>query len=53
VRGHWKRQWFGSVEEHRTIWIDGYPRGDFTRGTVTGTKALIASGKAEQPDARH
>ncbi len=44
VRGHWKRQWFASIDEHRTIWIEGYPRGDFTLGQVSGTKVLIATG---------
>ena len=43
VRGHWKDQWYPSVEEHRTIFIEGYPRGDFTRGEVTGPKVLVAS----------
>jgi hypothetical protein len=43
VRGHWKNQWHPSIDEHRPIWIAGYPRGDFTAGTVSGTKVLIAS----------
>lgn len=43
VRGHWKQQWHPSIEEHRTIWISGYPRGDFGAGTVSGTRVLIAS----------
>jgi hypothetical protein len=42
VRGHWKDQWHSSVGEHRTIWISGYPRGDFTRGMVPGSKVLVA-----------
>jgi hypothetical protein len=44
VRGHWKNHWHPSIREHRYIWITGYPRGDFTAGTVTGDKVLIASG---------
>ncbi|MEU7802577.1 hypothetical protein AB0B10_25290 [Micromonospora arborensis] len=47
VRGHWKRQWHASIGEHSTIWISGYPRGDFTAGTVTGSKVLVASDRRE------
>ncbi len=43
VRGHWKQQWYPSVEEHRPLWVSGYPRGDFTGGEVPGAKILIAS----------
>ncbi|WP_203896961.1 hypothetical protein [Virgisporangium aliadipatigenens] len=46
VRGHWKNQWHASIGEHRTIWIAGYPRGDFTAGPVAGTKVLIASNRS-------
>jgi hypothetical protein len=42
VRGHWKNQWHPSIGEHRPTWIAGYPRGDFTAGSLTGTKVLIA-----------
>lgn len=31
VRGHWRHQWYASVEEHRWVWVSGFPRGDFTR----------------------
>lgn len=51
VRGHWKNQWHPSNGEHRTIWIAGYPRGDFTAGSLTGTKVLIASDR-QPPDGR-
>jgi hypothetical protein len=43
VRGHWKNQWHRSLGEHRPTWIAGYPRGDFTAGSRTGTMVLIAS----------
>jgi hypothetical protein len=43
VRGHWKKQWYPSIEEHRPVWITGYPRGDFAVGVVSGTKVLVAS----------
>jgi len=47
VRGHWKQQWYPSIEEHRMRWIEGYPRGNFAAGTVGGTKMLIAAGDKE------
>ncbi len=43
MRGHWKQQWYPSVEEHRPLWVSGYPRGDFTGGVVPGAKVLVAS----------
>lgn len=42
VRGHWRKQWFPKHEEHRTIWIDGHPRGNKALGTVGGDKVYIA-----------
>lgn len=27
VRGHWRRQWYSSIESHRHIWIDPFWRG--------------------------
>ena len=27
VRGHWRSQWYPSVEDHRPIWIDQHLRG--------------------------
>jgi hypothetical protein len=27
VSGHWRRQWYPSVEEHRPIWIEPYVKG--------------------------
>lgn len=48
VRGHWRQQWFPSVQEHRWQWIDGFPRGDFSKGTVAGERILIA--RPPQPD---
>jgi hypothetical protein len=43
VSGHWKNQWYPSVEEHRERWIEGYPRGDFDLGDVPGTKVRVAT----------
>lgn len=34
VRGHWRNQWYPSVEEHRAIWINGFAKGDPTLGSV-------------------
>lgn len=51
VRGHWKNQWFSSVEEHRPTWIEGYPRGDFTKGEVTGEAVLVAKSSATEVNA--
>ena len=28
VAGHWRRQWYPSVEQHRPIWIHPYVKGD-------------------------
>jgi hypothetical protein len=44
VAGHWKQQFYPSINEHRWIRIEGYPRGDFTAGQVTGPKARVARG---------
>ena len=42
VRGHWRNQWYPSLEDHRTIWIDGFVKGDASLGTVTGPKVYVA-----------
>lgn len=42
VRGHWRRQWHASIDEHRWHWIDGYPRGDFEKGVVPGQRIQVA-----------
>lgn len=42
VRGHWRRQWYATVEEHRMRWVDGHMRGDPAIGLVTGERVLIA-----------
>lgn len=34
VRGHWRNQWYASVNEHRAIWINGFAKGDPTLGHV-------------------
>ena len=42
VRGHWRNQWYASTQEHHTIWIDGFVRGDGDLGIVTGPKVYLA-----------
>lgn len=42
VRGHWRNQWFPKLEDHRTIWIDGHPRGNAALGKVGGDKVYVA-----------
>lgn len=46
VRGHWRQQWYPSTQDHRTIWIDGFIRGDADLGAVTGRKIYVAKGTA-------
>lgn len=42
VCGHWRNQWYASTQEHHTIWIDGFVRGDGDLGIVTGPKVYLA-----------
>lgn len=42
VRGHWRNQWYPSLDDNRAIWIDGYIKGDASRGTVMGQKIHVA-----------
>ncbi|GAA3087029.1 hypothetical protein GCM10020000_87220 [Streptomyces olivoverticillatus] len=44
VRGHWRQQRYSTVDEYRPIWIEGFPRGDFSRPSPAGQKLLIARG---------
>lgn len=47
VRGHWRKQWYASVQQHRFVWIAGYPKGDPKLGNVQGQKVLIAKGDSD------
>ncbi|MGP5014521.1 hypothetical protein ACTXJX_11940 [Glutamicibacter ardleyensis] len=38
VRGHWRNQWYSTVEDHRLKWIDGFLKGDAELGTVSSRK---------------
>jgi hypothetical protein len=42
VRGHWRNQWYPGEQINKTIWIDGFVRGDAAIGTVTGQKVYVA-----------
>lgn len=42
VRGHWRNQWYPSLNDNRAIWIDGYIKGDASLGVVTGQKIHVA-----------
>lgn len=42
VRGHWRKQPYKSTGEIRTIWIDGYIKGDASLGVVEGQKIYTA-----------
>lgn len=45
VRGHWKKQWYPSIEEHRWLWVHGYARGEGPLPTSQTPGVLIARGK--------
>ncbi|MGP4994582.1 hypothetical protein [Glutamicibacter ardleyensis] len=40
VRGHWRRQWYATVEDHRLKWIDGFIKGDPDKGTTQSRKVV-------------
>ncbi|WP_275466331.1 hypothetical protein [Streptomyces noursei] len=44
VRGHWRNQYYASVDEHRPLWIEGFPRGDFSQQAPAGERLLVARG---------
>lgn len=44
ARGHWRNQWYPSLQEHRVIWIDEHWRGDADIGIVNGKTIYIARG---------
>lgn len=39
VRGHWRRQWYATVEQHRWKWIEGHPTRDY-EGPETSTPTV-------------
>ncbi|MEU1824135.1 hypothetical protein ABZ502_17115 [Streptomyces abikoensis] len=44
VRGYWRRPYNSAPDARRSVWIEGFPRGDFTRPGPQGDKLLIARG---------
>lgn len=34
VRGHWRQQWYPRLQDRRSIWIDGFIKGDPSLGKV-------------------
>lgn len=44
VRGHWKRQWLPSIQEHRWTFIEGYARGEGPLPDRGRPAALVARG---------
>ncbi|MDF3290172.1 hypothetical protein [Streptomyces silvisoli] len=44
VRGHWRQQYYPSIDEHQAVWIEGHPRGDFTKPASNAPRILIANG---------
>lgn len=51
TRGHWRRQWYPSVESHRHIWIDPFWRGPADAPVVGGERVFLAHGRAPSNDA--
>lgn len=45
VRGHWRQQYYASIDQHRATWIEGFPRGDFSRPADDRPRVLIARGE--------
>lgn len=45
IRGHWRRQWYASVEQHRHIWIDPHFRGPADAPVVGGERVFLAHGR--------
>ncbi len=43
VSGHWRRQWYPSVEKHAPLWIDGYVKGDTTKPFKLSKKRVFAA----------
>ena len=43
VSGHWRRQWFPSVEKHAPLWIDGHIKGDTTKPFKASKKRVFAA----------
>lgn len=49
VRGHWRRQFYRSVNQHRHIWIDPHWRGPEDAPVVGGERVFLATGPKVDP----
>jgi hypothetical protein len=38
VSGHWRRQWYPSLQDHRAVWVHGYVKGPEDKPLVLGDK---------------
>jgi hypothetical protein len=52
TRGHWRKQWYPSVEQHRHIWIDPFWRGPEGAPVVGGERVFLATGPKSDPGQR-
>ena len=41
VRGHWRNQWYPSIQAHRPKWIEGYPKGPEGAPLLGGDKVYV------------
>jgi hypothetical protein len=53
VRGHWRNQYHASIDEHQLRWIEGYPRGDFSKGIVAGQSIQVVRGPRDDNETGH
>ena len=44
VRGHWRQQWYPSVESHRPIWINAHAKGPDGAPLLGGERVTVVSG---------
>lgn len=44
VRGHWRRQWHPSLQEHRHIWIDSHVKGPADAPLLGGERVFVTRG---------
>lgn len=48
VRGHWRRQWYRSIQAHRPIWITPYVKGPEDAPLLGGQKVYTASARGSE-----
>lgn len=51
ISGHWRNQWFSSVEEHRHIWIDPHWKGPEDAPVVGTERVFLATAPQSPPPA--